>query len=707
MYEWTFVVSSKSEQTETGLSAAPNATIIEPVAFEPMGEQEFAAGPAALWPKALIGLFFLLTALVLFFLFTARSVLIEPQYNGTAVNNAKFELSGGIHLWFGGRFLVRPGAFSASVSHPEYKTASLGFHVTQEQQQSVVIELQRKPDVFDVSTTPPEAEVLVDGELVGTTPLMGLSIEAGSRSLSLRHPRYLLVEEELQVEGGGNTVARSFNLEPAWAEVTVDTLPQGATVFSDEREIGKTPLTAEVFQGLRQLSFHLSKFKTSSQELNVMAGDALQLETVVLDPADAMLALESTPLDAGVLVNGVYSGQTPVTVALKADENSVVELFKQGYKKQSRALSYSAGEQQALNIALSPALGLVTLNVTPVDSSVSINGRSLSTKQTLSKRLSLPSVPQTFRVTRKGYLPFEKTITPRPGFKQTLNVTLLTPAAAKAAKIKSVFRSAGGQQMRLIKPGRITMGASRREAGRRANENLRPVVLQRPFYISATEVTNGEYRKFDFKHSSKRVEDKSLNADAQPVVRVAWVDAAQYCNWLSEQEGLALVYEFKEGKLTNVDQQASGYRLPTEAEWSYSARKLGKEMLKFPWGQEWPVPPGSGNFADIKASYILGRTLPHYEDGYTASAPVGKFTPNQYELYDMGGNVAEWVHDFYAPGQPPGSKVDPFGPKESNYHVVRGSSWRHGSLVELRLSYRDYADRGRDDLGFRVARYLD
>jgi formylglycine-generating enzyme required for sulfatase activity len=70
--------------------------------------------------------------------------------------------------------------------------------------------------------------------------------------------------------------------------------------------------------------------------------------------------------------------------------------------------------------------------------------------------------------------------------------------------------------------------------------------------------------------------------------------------------------------------------------------------------------------------------------------------------------VAEWVHDFYGAGGMTGTntEVDPLGPQSGTYHVIKGSSWAHGSITELRLAFRDYNNTSRDDVGFRVARYL-
>ena len=84
------------------------------------------------------------------------------------------------------------------------------------------------------------------------------------------------------------------------------------------------------------------------------------------------------------------------------------------------------------------------------------------------------------------------------------------------------------------------------------------------------------------------------------------------------------------------------------------------------------------------------------------SVAPGTYAPNVHGLYDMGGNVAEWVHDYYEIPSPEPTR-DPMGPAEGEYHVIRGSSYMSGTITELRLSYRDYGSDGRPDVGFRVA----
>ncbi len=101
--------------------------------------------------------------------------------------------------------------------------------------------------------------------------------------------------------------------------------------------------------------------------------------------------------------------------------------------------------------------------------------------------------------------------------------------------------------------------------------------------------------------------------------------------------------------------------------------------------------------------------MPGYNDGYRGAAPVASYAAAPAGMYDLAGNVSEWTGDYYAvyPGEETELVSDPTGPAQGEHRVVRGSSWRHGATSELRASYRDYSDKPRADIGFRIARYAD
>lgn len=185
-----------------------------------------------------------------------------------------------------------------------------------------------------------------------------------------------------------------------------------------------------------------------------------------------------------------------------------------------------------------------------------------------------------------------------------------------------------------------------------------------------------------------------------PVVGVSRPQAEAFCEWLTQKER-------REGL---IDKNAH-YRLPTDAEWSLAAgipsergSTPGERHMKirgqFPWGFIWPPPLGSGNYAD-EASLGTAIEAPiserlKHNDGFATVAPVGSFPPNASGLYDIGGNVAEWVYDDF--GGPQSSTF-------SKYGVLRGGSWADCRKDDLLSSYRKAIVTevtGDPSIGFRV-----
>jgi len=383
-------------------------------------------------------------------------------------------------------------------------------------------------------------------------------------------------------------------------------------------------------------------------------------------------------------------------------------VLKAGYGPHREAGTAPARGTVTRELVLEPELGELRLSFAPADATLRIDGTPVADTGPL---FQLPARPVTLEVSKPGYVPFKRTVTPRPGFPQALEVSLLTIAEARRAAMKPTLSAPDGQTLQLLKGGTFTMGASRREPGRRANEVLREVTVTRPFYLGTHEVTNAQFQRFDPKHRSGAFEGTTLEEPEYPVVSVRWLDAVRYCNWLSDQEGLPRVYTLEGDEVTGFDPNATGYRLPTEAEWAFAARMdKGDPPRRFPWGDSRsPEANRQGNYADDTVRHLLARTIPGYLDGHLATAPVGTFKANGFGLFDLGGNVAEWINDFYgATEEVLGAKgQDPLGPGRGRYHVIRGSSWMHGQLVDLRLAFRDYGEDGRQDLGFRIARWFE
>ena len=431
----------------------------------------------------------------------------------------------------------------------------------------------------------------------------------------------------------------------------------------------------------------------------------LALPKVTLQPADAKLLVNTIPRGANVTVDGRYRGQSPITLSLAPDVDYEIGMSKAGYGVTKRNLRLESAASDSITVDLSARLGTVTVNVQPSDATVYVDGRARGKGKTT---VRLSSSPHRVEVRRQGYQTWSRSVTPRPGYPQTLNARLRSLEAIARDSIAQTVKTAAGQTMRRVEGATFSMGASRAEAGRRANEVIVPVTVTRPFLISVHEVTNKQFAEFRKNHDSGADVHPSLAADDNPVANVSWADAVQYCNWLSKQEGRTPAYALEFDKWVAVYPTPDGYRLPTEAEWVLAARYAGgQQARKFAWGDNWPPPKGVGNLADVSARELVPSVLPGYDDGYASTAPVGKFKPSALGLFDTAGNVAEWVNDIYTIPTPGITTpvVDPVGAESGNNHVVRGSSWRHAGITELRLSYRDYSSEPRPDIGFRVARY--
>jgi formylglycine-generating enzyme required for sulfatase activity len=274
------------------------------------------------------------------------------------------------------------------------------------------------------------------------------------------------------------------------------------------------------------------------------------------------------------------------------------------------------------------------------------------------------------------------------------------------------FTNSLGMAMLHIPAGEFQMGCPPDELGFLEAETLHRVRITRPFFMSATEVTRGQFAAFvedaSYQTEAERenkgggynaksnliVTDKKryswrdtgfLQTDSHPVVNVTWNDAQEFCRWLSAKEGLE-------------------YRLPTEAEWEYACR-AGTTTAYYS-GNDPETLATIANYADPTIEEKFGDDLgtTRARDGHLFTAAVGQYKPNAFGLFDMSGNVWEWCDDWYDETYYRDSRIDdPAGLISGEYRVIRGGSFLY-TPESARSGHRNYdLPVFRDcDSGFRV-----
>jgi formylglycine-generating enzyme required for sulfatase activity len=679
--------------------------VITPVDFTPPPPKGRRFYWRPRWYHGVLAIGLVVASTSAWFVLTARSVFID-----VTPATADISVIQGHAVRIGPRYLMREGDYRVQLIAAGYYDADVALSVTQEQAQTHSFELVPRPGYVSITATTESGEelsgvrVLLDGVDLGTTPLLNAEVPPGTYEAQLQLDRYLTARTQMDVQGKLAEQSLSMTLAPAWAEVEFASQPPGADIILNGELLGVTPARLELLQGAYDVTLKRAGYKAWQDDLVVAAGEPQQLPMVTLESADGLVFIRSVPGNANVTINGEFRGQTPLEVSLPPGQPHDIRLFRTGFNTATRRIETRPDEERDITISLDPVTSLVRVLADPPDAELYVDGEF---KGLANQTIEMMAASQRVEIRKEGYVAYATNFTSRPGLDQEIRVALKTVEQARLEAIEPVITTAAGQTLHLFYPYPYTMGSSRREPGRRANETLRDVNMVKPFYLSLHPVTNQQYKRFDPEHASGTLQGRTLDLPRQPVVQVSWQDAARYANWLSEQESLPPFYIIEGGEVTGFNPNSTGYRLPTEAEWEWAARADGQGgTFRFPWGDSWPPPKGSGNFADDSTRSFLGQYLRDYNDPGTSN--VGEFAPNAQGLYDMAGNVSEWTHDVYGAvsGLSAVRETDPLGPDEGRYRTIRGSSWSHGTITELRASYRDFGEEPRNDLGFRLARYL-
>lgn len=536
-----------------------------------------------------------------------------------------------------------------------------------------------------------ESTWFVDDQLIHVGDTFEHSLPPGSYLVSLKNAFYEVWQQEIVLERAEQRTL-SIDLKPIEGSLNIQSIPLGARIVLNGVEVGKTPYVSAHQGGLYTLSLQSDGFEKSSDEVQVTGDEPNPSRQYLLVPKKAHLTLNLSPKGGLLLVNGQNTERDKLSLA--AAQTHEIRYSKDGYRTFQKSVSLNVGQTEMLDISLQPKVGSVTFT-SNLPSGLFIDGQAQGTTPLT---LSLQSLEKKAEFRLNGYRSVVQTFTSKDKQAITVNATMLTEFDARRAEGRPLFVSTLGIEMVSFRPDAFTMGSPANEVGRKRDEHQVKVDFSRPIWVSRHEVTQAQFSAFD---ATKPKSNK-------PVTGVAWIDAAKYCNWLSQNEGLTPFYRISNNRLIGFNSDSKGYRLPTEAEWEWLAKKANRvKATQYVWGSRDRLPKKVANFADSSAKSSQKFVLQDYDDGFPGVAPVASFKADRIGLFDLAGNVQEWVNDYYTNRTPDliNVQIDYLGAKQGQQFVVKGASFKTGKLRELRASLRTIGEGPRDDLGFRIARY--
>ena len=576
------------------------------------------------------------------------------------------------------------------------------------------------------------ADIFIDDELLGTTQnkMLTISVNQGERVIRITKDGFATqsITEEVSV------INNSFHFElvPAMpAVVKITSEPEGASVTIDgNMKMGVTPLESFYDAGTYTIRIEKENYETINEQITIIEPETKK--HYKLTDIRATLTVNTNP-NATVKLNGNdYKGGIDKLLLLPQTINFKIEQeFCETIEE-----TYTLKKEEVKVFELYPEDIAAILTVKTHDNAT-VKFKGESYKGGVSNKKVAPQVLE-IEVTMPKVEPLKRVITLKPKAEETIEMypevqtgviqVMCIPADAKieltgdagehyASIGRKTFTdvpvgeyelivSADGykthkEEFRLTADETIQKqvtleegsdvpewmvfveGGTFQMGGTSSDDNGKPVhsVTVSDFYIGKYEVTQSEYESVMGKNPAKF---KQTGKDA-PVENVSWYDAVEFCNKLSDQEGLDRCYTGS-GKNIKCVFNANGYRLPTEAEWEYAARGGNKSK-----GYKYS---GSNDIGSVAWYDNNSRNKIH---------SVGRKKANELGIYDMSGNVYEWCWDWDG-AYSSGTQNDPHGPGSGSDREYRGGSWRVNASF-CRIANRICYSPGYspDHLGFRLA----
>ena len=664
-----------------------------------LSEAHFRARRRSFWRKIIVaGATTIIIAIALFtFIFWIKAVVVEvlPE---TAANKAQRTLDGWGWVQQDKVYLLSPEA-ELAISATGFISETITL-IRDTLERRIIVELKEAPALITATATPadPQIQWRINAEPVGSGANLQIAVEPGSHHIEASHPYYQTQKSSVELARAEEKTLH-FELAAVPGQINISSIPEGVAILLDDEAVGQTPITLARKGGTYRLRIQTPDFEMVDDSIEITYQQPTVNRNYRLTYKKASIDFTLTPPGGRLLIDGktIAVNNAPLTVDTMRE--LIINYSKAGYFSKTIKRTFKPEQQENIPISLSAEFGEVIINTNP-RTNIKINGKTIgATPQTL----TLSAIPHTIQLSKPGYRTIEKTVQPSSQRTIQINETLLTEQQASLSESSAVYTNSAGIELVLFKPNKtqsFELGAHRSEKGQRANEILRTVRLDKAFYIARTEVSARHYHAFN----------PQTQASNLAINNITWNDAALFCNWLSIQEKLTPFYITDNRTILGYNPDSIGYRLPSEAEWEWLARYANRRVAtQFIWGNQTMLPKNVGNLADESAKGNVAVYIPRYNDGYPKLAPIASFQRDNAGLHDLVGNVSEWMHDVYSVETTTDIRHNPLGNSYNtgrSGHVVKGSSWRSGTLSELRSAYRQRATDTADDRGFRIARYV-
>ncbi len=495
--------------------------------------------------------------------------------------------------------------------------------------------------------TDPAGALVILGDHAEKSPATFEDLDQRKYRLRIMSPGYDPIETTIDLGALRAPQPSPFHLVRSKGLLQIESDPPG-TQFSLRSEDGQTsregvtPQTiVDLPTGKYSVAAHRGNWEMHDQ-IEVQRGETGRKSFAFIA---APIKITSEPAGAEIVVDGTPRGRTPLQIDLPVSSHLVTANLA-GWPNEEQKIDVAAQQTNTANFVF--ANGSVKITSAPGGASVRANGKELGQTPLVIEEVKPGDV--TYELRLSGYNP--TTVTGKVDPQQQ---TFL------AARLEKSVGPAPGQ------PFTNSLGMKFVPVG-----DMRASIWETRVqdYALFVQATGRRYEPTDFQQ-----------APNHPIVKVNWFDAVAFCKWLTDKE-----------HDENMIEERQSYRLPTDREWSLAVglqnepggtpqARDGKIKDQFPWGKQWPAPNGAGNYGTPQKR--------------GATSAVGSFKPNSFGLYDLGGNVWEWVADTYKGGTTTATGRD--------WGVLRGGSWATTNKLEMQSSYRNVVDRNERDViyGFR------